>query len=246
MTAERVVGVTGASAGIGRAIALHLGRQGASVALASRDAAAIERVAAEVVATGAEALAVPTDVSSAGEAEAFIQTVGERLGRLDALVNNAGVMVLGQTEEADLDTWRQMVEVNLLGAMYCTRAALGLLRASGGQVINVASVGGRWPSAGNAMYGATKAGLVAASEALSKELAGTGVRVSVVEPGPVATDLATRSGGPAAAEIVERMRSEIGELLQPEDVAEVVEFILERPPHVAVNELVLRPAGQRW
>src|SRR5438045_2045706 len=167
-----VAAITGASSGIGGATALALAREGAAVALGARREDRIEELARRIEADGGRAVALPVDVSDEQNAHAFVSDAHERLGGLDVLVNNAGVMLLGPIEGADTEHWRRMVDVNVLGLLYCTQAALPLMReGGGGHVVNVSSVGGRVGNPGSAVYNATKWAVVGFSEALRKEAA---------------------------------------------------------------------------
>src|SRR5882762_1851489 len=186
----QVVAITGASSGIGEATALACARAGAAVALAARRADRIQSLAERIAGDGGKAIAVPTDVGDEGQAQAFIQRAHAELGRLDVLVNNAGVMLLGPIENAPTEEWRQMVHANLFGVLYCTHAALPLMREQGsGHVVNVSSVAGRIARAGSGVYNLTKFGVGAFSEALRQEALHAKIRVTIVEPGLVATEL---------------------------------------------------------
>ncbi len=242
----RVAAVTGASSGIGEATALALAGAGAAVALGARRAARIDALAARIEGDGGHAVAIPTDVSDQAAAEAFVAGAHERLGRLDILVNNAGVMLLGPVEGADPGEWRRMVEVNCLGLLYCTRAALPLLREDGGgHVVNVSSVAGRVAAFGSAVYNLTKWGVVGFSEGLRQEALHSNVRVTVIEPGFVDTELQGHNTNPVVLEATKKMNEEIGEVLTAEDIAEGIRYAVTAPARVSVNEILIRPTGQR-
>ena len=160
------------------------------------------------------------------------------------LVNNAGVMLLGPVEGADTEHWRRMVEVNLLGLLYCTHAALPLMRERGaGDVINVSSVAGRHANAGSAVYNMTKFGVHALSEGLRQEVTTSGIRVGIVAPGYVETELQGHNTD-AVKGTIDKMKEKIGDVLQPEDIADAMVYALTRPRHVGLNEILVRPAGQ--
>jgi len=162
------------------------------------------------------------------------------------LVNNAGVMLLGPVEGADAAEWRRMVEVNCLGLLYCTRAALPLLREDGGgHVVNIASVAGRIASLGSAVYNLTKWGVVGFSESLRQEALHSRIRVTVIEPGFVDTELQGHNTNPMVVDATRKMREQIGELLEAEDIAEAIRYAVTAPAHVSVNEILVRPTGQR-
>jgi len=235
--------VTGASSGIGEATALACARAGAAVALAARRAERIEALAAQIVADGGRAIAVPTDVGDEQQAQAFVQRAHAELGRLDVLVNNAGVMLLGPIENAPTEEWRRMIHANVFGVLYCTHAALPLMHAQGsGHIVNVSSVAGRVARQGSGVYNLTKFGVGAFSESLRQEGVAMGVRVTLIEPGAVSTELA----GHNRPEIREQIAQRFGDIerLNAEDVAEAVLYAIGQPKHVSINEVLVRPSGQ--
>ena len=241
----RVAAITGASSGIGEATALAFAREGAAVALGARRSDRIEELARRIEADGGRAAAIAVDVTDEEQAHAFVRGAHERLGGLDSLINNAGLMLLGPIEGADTDEWRRMVHVNVLGLLYCTQAALPLMReGGGGNIVNVSSVAGRVGNPGSAAYNATKWAVVGFSEALRKEAAPSNVRVTCVEPGYVRTELQGHNTNPVVREAMERMEQEIGDVLEAEDIADSILHVVAAPPRVAVNELLIRPAGQ--
>ncbi|MEA2483148.1 MAG: hypothetical protein QOC55_1095, partial [Thermoleophilaceae bacterium] len=188
--ADRVAVVTGASSGIGEATAKALSGEGYAVALAARREDRITQLADEISSAGGTALAVPTDIGDPASAEALIKTAKSELGSVDVLLNNAGVMLLGPMLDADLEHWQRMVNVNLLGLMYCTHAALPIMKEQGhGHVVNVSSVAGRVARMGSGVYNATKFGVGAFSESLRQEGVDYGIRVTIIEPGYVDTEL---------------------------------------------------------
>jgi len=240
--------VTGASSGIGEAAARMLAVRGATVAMAARRTDRLEALGAEIAETGGTALPVELDVSDREAAESAVARTVEELGRLDVLVNNAGVMLLGPMLEAPVEEWQQMVEVNLLGLMYMTKAAVPhLLEAAEGDrgvadIVNISSVAGRIARRNSGVYNATKFGVGAFSESLRQEVARRHLRVALVEPGAVATELQSHNRPEVKAEIEKRFTDM--EVLQARDIAEAIEFIITRPPHVAVNEVLVRPTEQ--
>ena len=242
----RVAAITGASSGIGEATAVELARAGASVVVGARRRDRLDALVERIDSEGGRALALELDVSDQSSARSFVETARAQLGRLDVLVNNAGVMLLGPVEAASLDDWRLMVEVNVLGLLYCTHAALPALRENGvGDIVNVSSVAGRRAEAGAAVYNLTKFGVTGFSEALRQETLYAGIRVTCVEPGFVATELQGHNEDPAVRQAVERMRERIGTPLAAEDVARAIAYAVAQPPHVCLNELLVRPTGQR-
>ena len=243
---NKVAAITGATSGIGAATAQLLAQAGAAVALAGRRADRLDELAQRIEGAGGKALAVPTDVTQEAEARGFVETAHSELGGLDILVNNAGVMLLGPVQDADLDEWRRMVEVNLLGVLYCTHAALPLMRDSGGgDIVNVSSVAGRQANLGSAVYNMTKFGVNGFSEGLRQEALHIGVRVSLVEPGMVETELLDHNRNPVVLQAAEKMREQVGTPLSADDIARTVLFIVSQPPHVGVNEVLIRPSRQQ-
>ncbi len=241
--------VTGASSGIGAATARTLADQGAAVALVARREERLEQLAQDITRDGGHALVIATDVTDKMQARAAVARTVAELGRLDILVNDAGVMLLGPIENAPLDEWEQMVRLNVLGLLYTTHAALPhLLKAAEdaprrvADLVNVSSTAGRVARNGTGVYAATKFGVVAFSESLRQEVTRRHVRVAVVEPGFVATELQSH--------VREEVRQEALQVLsgvdplQAEDIAEAIGFIVTRPRRAAVNELLIRPTEQ--
>ncbi len=187
------------------------------------------------------------DVTDQRQAAGVVERTVAELGRLDTLVNNAGVMLLGPVIGAPLEEWQRMVEINVLGLLYCAHAALPHLldaAASGprqvADMVNISSVAGRHARTGNAVYSLTKFGVGAFSESLRQELARRYVRVSLVEPGATATELATHN----RPEILEAIRGQFGQRMEAADIADAIAYIVTRPRHVAVNEMLVRPTEQ--
>jgi NADP-dependent 3-hydroxy acid dehydrogenase YdfG len=242
----RVAAVTGASSGIGEATALELARAGAVVALGARRKERLDSLVERIESDGGRALAFELDVADEGQARAFVEGANEQLGGLDVLVNNAGVMLLGPVEDADVDEWRRMVDVNVLGLLYCTHAALPLMHAAGGgDIVNVSSVAGRRAGAGAAVYNLTKFGVTGFTEALRQEVLNYGIRVTCVEPGMVDTELQGHNKHPAVLRSMERAAERIGTPLSAEDVARTIAWVLAQPRHVGLNEVLIRPLGER-
>ncbi len=241
--------VTGASSGIGEATALELARRGASVAIAARRADRLRALASKISDAGGSALMVEADVSSPEQAQALVARTVDELGRLDTLVNNAGVMLLGPAVDAPLQEWEQMVAVNVQGLLYCAHAALPhLLEAAEDEprrvadMVNISSVAGRVARSGSGVYNLTKHGVGAFTESLRQEVTGRHVRVSLVEPGAVDTELRLHN----RPEIQEQMEKRFGavELLHANDIAEAIAYIVTRPWRMAVNEILIRPTEQ--
>jgi clavulanate-9-aldehyde reducatase len=242
MIEDKVVAITGASSGIGEATALACAKAGAKVALAARRADRIQELAKRIEADGGRAVAIETDVADEASARAFIEGAREQLGGLHGLVNNAGVMLLGAVEGADTSQWRQMLDVNCLGLLYCTHAAIPIMREEGaGHIVNLSSVAGRVASLGSAVYNMTKWGVGGFSEGLRQEVLHANIRVTIIEPGFVETELqGHNAGNPIVMEAMENMREQI-DPLQASDIADAITHALTRPQHVAINEVLIRP-----
>jgi NADP-dependent 3-hydroxy acid dehydrogenase YdfG len=242
--------ITGASSGIGEATARVLAAQGAKVALAARRLERLERLAAEIGGQGHTALAIESDVADQAQAiDAVDRTAGE-LGRLDIVVNNAGVMLLGPIENAPTEEWDRMIDVNLKGLINTTHAALPHLLAAAedsargcADVVNISSVAGRVARAGSGIYNLTKHGVGAFSESFRQEFADRKVRSIVIEPGAVETELTDhlRDG------VKEQVRGRFSDIhiLQATDVADAIAYAVTRPWHVSLNEILIRPTEQR-
>jgi NADP-dependent 3-hydroxy acid dehydrogenase YdfG len=243
---QQVVAITGASSGIGEATALAAAEAGAAVALGARRTDRIEALAQRISDGGGRAIAIGVDVSDEEQANAFVRRANDELGRLDALVNNAGVMLLGPIAGAPTDEWRRMIDANLYGVLYCTHAALPLMLAQGGDprghIVNVSSVAGRRASAGSAVYNATKFGVNAFSEALRQEVAESDIRVTLIEPGAVSTELVSHNRD----EIKEAMKGRFAGVtpMQPADIANAIIYALGQPSYVSINEVLVRPTRQ--
>jgi NADP-dependent 3-hydroxy acid dehydrogenase YdfG len=241
--------VTGASSGIGEATALELAGHGAAVAIAARRADRLDTLAERITAAGGRALAIEADVSSQEQAQALVERTVSELGRLDTLINNAGVMLLGPAVDGPLEEWEQMIAVNVQGLLYCAHAALPHLLGAGqdeprhvADMVNISSVAGRVTRNGSAVYNLTKFGVGAFSDSLRQEVTGRHVRVSLVEPGATRTELRTHN----RPEIQEQMDQRFGgiELLEAQDIAEAISYIVTRPWRVSVNEILIRPTEQ--
>ena len=241
--------VTGASSGIGEATALALAAEGAAVALVARRVERLTALEDRIQAGGGRALVVEADVTQQPQAVQAVESTVDGLGRLDVLVNNAGVMLLGPMEQAPVEEWQRMVEINVLGLMYCAHAALPHLLAAAqdgprqvADMVNISSVAGRVARAGSGVYNATKFGVGAFSEGLRQEVTRRHVRVSLVEPGAVATELSGHNR-PEVREMIAQRLADM-ERLEAEDVADAVAYVVTRRRRVAVNEVLIRPTEQ--
>src|SRR5688500_6470102 len=207
--------VTGASSGIGEATAELLAEEGAKLALVARSHDRLTELASRIESAGGEALPLEADISDHGKVEAIVGQVKGQFGGLHILVNNAGLMLLGPVDGADVEEWRRMIGVNLLGLLYCTREAMPVIRESGGgHIVNLASVAGRQAQLGAGVYNMTKWGVVGFTASLRQEALHSNIRVSVVEPGFVDTELQGHNSPPMVVEASEKMRNQIGDLLQ--------------------------------
>lgn len=242
--------VTGASSGIGEATARALAEEGARVALVARRRERLDSLRDRIGEAGGTALVLDTDVAVEDGARGAVARVVDQFGRLDILINNAGVMLLGRVEGADTAQWRQMLGINVAALMTLSHAALPhLLAAAAGEprhladIVNVSSVAGRVARSGSAAYNASKWAVNAFSEALRQEVTARHVRVGLVEPGAVDTELASHNTDP---EVVAGMQRRFGsvERLTAEDIAEVIVFMVTRPRRVALNEALVRPTEQ--
>ena len=240
----KVVLVTGASSGIGEATALALARAGARVAIAARRRDRLDGVARRIADLRSESLVLQADVARPEEAESIVGRTVERWGRLDVLVNNAGMMLLSPIERARVEDWRRMLDLNLLGLMVATRAALPhMRRQKDGHVVNISSTAGRVANPDASVYAATKFGVGAFSEALRREVYRDNIRVTVIEPGAVATELREHVPDPDTRARIDTWARSMRQL-QSEDVAAAILYAVSQPPHVNVNEILLRPTDQ--
>jgi NADP-dependent 3-hydroxy acid dehydrogenase YdfG len=246
---DTVALVTGASSGIGRQTARALADRGAAVALVARRLERLEDLAAEIEQQGGRALVVQADITDRSQALAAVERAVEDLGRLDTVVNNAGLMLNGPVEEAPVQEWERMVSLNVLGVLYVAHAALPhLLRAAESpprhvaDLVNLSSIAGRKANVGSGVYNLTKFGVGAFSESLRQEVTARHVRVSLVEPGAVKTELFEHN----RPEIQDMMAKRLAdfERLQAQDIADGIEYIVTCPRRVAVNEIMIRPTEQ--
>jgi NADP-dependent 3-hydroxy acid dehydrogenase YdfG len=218
------------------------------VALAARRRDRLESLAAGIRSQGGTAVVLECDITDEQQAlDAVRRTVAE-LGRLDTLINNAGVMLLGPVVGAPLEEWQRMAELNVLGLLYCAHAALPhLLDAAGNgprqvaDMVNISSVAGRAARNGNGVYSLTKHGVGAFSESLRQEITKRYVRVCLVEPGATATELASHN----RPEVLESIRNQFGPRMEAADIADAISYIVTRPRHIAVNEILIRPTEQQ-
>ena len=241
--------VTGASSGIGEATAWELAQHGAKVAIGARRRDRLDALAARIADAGGEALVLEVDVTDESAARGAIEETVARFGRLDTVVANAGVMLLGPIENADVTEWQRMVDLNVLGLLYTSHAALPHLLSAGASsprniadLVLISSVAGRVARLGSGVYNLTKHGVGAFAESLRQEVTKRHVRVSLIEPGATATELA----GHNRAEVLEQMATRFGgiELMRAEDISDAIGYVVTRPSRVAINEVLIRPTEQ--
>ncbi len=241
--------VTGASSGIGEATARELARRGAAVAIAARRMDRLVALAEEIKQDGGTALPIETDVTDQEQVRHLVRHTVDSLGRLDTVVNNAGVMLLGPIEDAPVEEWDRMIDLNLKGLLYVAHAALPHLLDAAGQdprhvadIVNISSVAGRLARRNSGVYNLTKHGVGAFSESLRQEVTGRHVRVSLIEPGAVDTELPDH----IRDEIRDQMMSRLADIepLEAEDIADAIAYIVTRPRRMAINEMLIRPTEQ--
>ncbi|PWV56481.1 SDR family oxidoreductase [Chitinophaga sp. S165] len=241
--AGKVVAITGASSGIGEAIARHLAAKGAAVVLGARRTDKLEKIVSAIVAEGGKAAYLKMDVTRPEDVKALVQLGQEQFGGLDVMVNNAGLMPLSMMNSYKVHEWHQMVDVNIKGVLHGIAAALPVFeQQESGQFINISSVGDRWVGPTSTVYSATKFAVRAISEGLRQEVSGN-IRVTLVAPGATESELAESISDADLKKVaIERFRVN---LLSAEAIARAVAYAIEQPADVDVNELVVRPTAQK-
>lgn len=243
--------VTGASSGIGRATARALAELGASVAVVARRRERLDELVADIEGQGGTAIAVAADITDRVQAEAAVAKVVETFGRLDILINNAGLMLLGHVVDTEVEEWERMISVNQLGLLYMTKASLPHLLVAASDdvrgvadIVNISSIAGRqaWPNF--AAYNMTKFGVNGFTEALRQEVTQKQVRVGVLEPGAVATELVSQNNQKIQDELAASDAAAIPVTLQPEDIAESIAYMVTRHPRSSIAELWAMPTSQ--
>jgi NADP-dependent 3-hydroxy acid dehydrogenase YdfG len=241
----KVVVITGASSGLGEATARRLGRAGARLVLGARRVDRLDAIVAEIVGGGGEAVAHATDVTRRSDVQALIDTGVARFGRIDVLINNAGVMPNSTLDRLKVEDWDHMIDVNLKGVLYGIAAALPVMQAQGsGHIINVSSTAGHKVRAGSAVYSATKHAVRVISEGLRQELKPSNIRTTIISPGAVDTEL---PGSVTEADIGKATKRWFEALAVPADTfARAVVYAMEQPESVDVSEIVFRPTAQEY
>ena len=239
----KVVVITGASSGMGAAAARHLAAQGATVVLGARRVERLQALAGEITAAGGKALAVETDVTDRGQMQRLVDAAVVTYGRIDVLVNDAGIMPLSPLERLKVDEWDRMIDVNLKGVLYGIAAALPHMNAQrAGHIINLSSVAGHKLFGGSAVYSATKFGVRALSEGLRQEVKPYNVRTTIISPGAIKTELLDHI---SETDVQQANRDHVGQVGVPADsFARVVAFAISQPEELDINEILFRPTSQ--
>jgi NADP-dependent 3-hydroxy acid dehydrogenase YdfG len=239
----KVVVITGASSGLGEATARHLSEQGASVVLGARREGRIRSLADELTGSRGNALAVATDVTQRDQVQKLVDAAVQTYGRVDVMINNAGLMPQAPLERLQVDEWDRMIDVNIKGVLYGIAAALPYMKQQkSGHVINVSSVAGHKVGPGFAVYAATKHAVRALSEGLRQEVKPYNIRTTVISPGAVATELPQSVTDPDTAERIRKFYAEVA--IPADSFARAVAFAIGQPEEVDVNEILFRPTRQ--
>ena len=244
MIKEKVVIITGASSGIGKATALALSKAGAKVAIGARRTDRLEQLENEIKQKGGEVFSQKLDVTKKDECTTFVENVLKKWGSVDILINNAGLMPLSFIKNLKTDEWDQMIDVNIKGVLHCTAAVIPhMTEKKSGHIVNISSVAGRIVFPAGSVYCATKHAITAFSEGLRQELSPRSkIRVTCIEPGVVATELTNTITDESLQGFVENAKK-MGSL-QAEDIANAILYAVESPSHVNVNEILVRPVTQ--
>jgi NADP-dependent 3-hydroxy acid dehydrogenase YdfG len=240
----KTAAVTGASSGIGEATVRALVAEGAAVVAGARRKERLEELVEEVTQVGGKMVGVECDITDEKQAQDLVRRAVEEFGRIDVLVNNAGIMLLSNIERGLSDEWRRMFDVNVIGLLYATHAAIGYMKEQrSGHIVNISSLAGRRVRPTTGVYSGTKFAVNAISEALRQELLEDSVRVTVIEPGVVETELQSHMTDEEAIESLDAMRERL-DALQAEDIANAIAYAVTQPERVSVNEVLIRPTQQ--
>lgn len=242
----KIIVITGASSGLGEETARHLATFGAKVVLGARRTERLEKIVADIRQSGGEALAVATDVTRREDTEKLAQTTLQAFGRIDVLVNNAGIMPIAPMSELHVDEWSHMIDVNIKGVLHGIAAVLpGMIERRDGHIINLSSVAGlRVSSGGGTVYSATKFAVKAISEGLRAEMAEHNIRVTTLYPGAVASELTSGTRDPVARARLEKYYAE--NEISADAVARAIAYAITQPADVAINEITIRPTRQNF
>ena len=241
----KVVVITGASSGLGEATALHLSAQGANLVLGARRADRIHALAGKLAGNSGKAVAVETDVTHRDQVQRLVDTAVQKYGRIDVMINNAGLMPQSLLESLMIDDWDRMIDVNIKGVLYGIAAALPYMKEQkSGHIINVSSVAGHKVGPGGAVYSATKHAILALSEGLRQEVKPYNIRTTVISPGAVATELPNTVTDPAIAERINKLYQEVA--IPADSFARAVAFAVSQPEDIDVNEILFRPTQQAY
>jgi NADP-dependent 3-hydroxy acid dehydrogenase YdfG len=237
----KVALITGASSGIGEAAALALAKAGAAVAVSGRRQERLDALVKRIDAVGGRGLALPGDVSVEADATRAVQDTAAGFGRIDILINSAGVNEAGGVDSLPLDLWRKVIDINLMGTLYSCKAAVRLMKAQGsGDIINISSTAGRRAAAAFAAYATSKFGVTGLTESLRQEVGRSGIRVSIIEPGATRTEIADSITDPTAREAIWKHVTKDG-AMAASDIADAIMFVLTLPPRANVSQLLIRP-----
>ncbi|HEY3525070.1 MAG TPA: SDR family oxidoreductase [Nitrososphaeraceae archaeon] len=244
MLKNKVAIITGASSGIGYATALTLSKAGIRVAVGARRTERLQELEKQIIKNNGEILVQKTDVTRKSDCDSLVNTIVEKWGKVDILINNAGLMPLSYFKNGKVEEWEQMIDVNIKGVLYCTSAVVPyMLEKKSGHIINISSVAGRIVFAGGSVYCATKHAIAALSEGLRKELSPTyNIRVTCIEPGAVETELLESITDESMTGFIQATKNM--ETLRSEDIANAILYAVRAPGHVNVNEILIRPTAQ--
>jgi NADP-dependent 3-hydroxy acid dehydrogenase YdfG len=238
---SKVALVTGASSGIGEAAALALAEAGAAVAVSGRRKQRLDTLVKRIDAAGGKGLALPGDIAVEAEATKAVRDTASAFGRIDVLINSAGVNEAGGVDSLPLDLWRKVIDINLMGTLYSCKAAVPLMKAQrSGDIINISSTAGRRASAGFAAYATSKFGVTGLTESLRQEVGGLGIRVCIIEPGATSTEIADSITDPKARERIWQHVTKDG-AMAASDIADAIMFVLSLPPRANISQMLIRP-----
>ena len=244
MLKNKVAIITGASSGIGYATALTLSKAGIRVAVGARRTERLQELEKQIIKNNGEILVQKIDVTRKSDCDSLVNTIVEKWGKVDILINNAGLMPLSYFKNGKVEEWEQMIDVNIKGVLYCTSAVVPyMLEKKSGHIINISSVAGRIVFAGGSVYCATKHAIAALSEGLRKELSPTyNIRVTCIEPGAVETELLESITDESMTGFIQATKNM--ETLRSDDIANAILYAVQAPGHVNVNEILIRPTAQ--